>query len=79
MRARLEVRGEVRALSAEARISAKILTGLPLFIAGFFFLFRRAYFEPLYSTGLGQLMLVSGAVGMVLGSLWMRRLVRVEV
>lgn len=79
MRARLEVRGEVRALSAEARISAKVLTGLPISIGTFFFLFRRSYFEPLYTTGVGKYMLAFGALGIIVGSLWMRRLVRVEV
>ncbi len=79
MRARLEVRGEVRALSAEARLSAKVLTALPLLLGGFFFLFRRGYFEPLYATSSGRVMLVMGAMGIVIGSFWMRRLVRVEV
>lgn len=79
MRARLEVRGEVRALSAEARLSAKVLTALPIFIGLFFFFFRRGYFEPLYTTGVGKAMLVVGAIGIVAGSAWMRRLVRVEV
>jgi tight adherence protein B len=79
MRARLEVRGEVRALSAEARLSAKVLTLLPIVIGLFFFFFRRGYFEPLYTTGVGKGMLVAGVIGIVLGSVWMRRLVRVEV
>lgn len=79
MRARVEVRGEVRALSAEARLSAKILTGLPFLMAGYLFLFRRAYLEPLYTTSLGRMMLVVAFGGIVLGSFWMRRIVRVEV
>lgn len=79
MRARLEVRGEVRALSAEARLSAKVLTALPVFIGAFFFLFRRSYFSPLYTTSTGRVMLAIGAAGIVVGSWWMRRLVRVEV
>jgi tight adherence protein B len=79
MRARLEVRGEVRALSAEARLSAKVLTALPIFIGGFMFTFRRGYFEPLVATGMGRAMLILGAIGIVVGSWWMRRLVRVEV
>lgn len=79
MRARIEVRGEVRALSAEARLSGKVLTALPICIGLFMFGFRRSYFEPLYTTSFGRVMLVVGALGIVAGSLWMRRLVRVEV
>lgn len=79
MRARLEVRGEVRALSAEARISGKILIGMPIAIGGFLFVFRRGYLDPLLTTTFGQLMLGAAVVGMILGTLWMRRLVQVEV
>jgi tight adherence protein B len=79
MRARIEVRAEVRALSAEARLSGKVLTALPIVIGGFFFAFRRAYFEPLLASGMGRAMLMAGVAGIVVGSLWMRRLVRVEV
>lgn len=79
MRARLEVRGEVRALSAEARISGKVLTALPLGIGAFLFFFRRGYLDPLISTTFGQLMLGAAATGLILGSLWMRRMAQVEV
>lgn len=79
MEARLEVRGEVRALSAEARISAKVLTVLPIAVAGFLFLFRGSYFEPLYTTPMGRAMILAAAAGLGLGSLWMRRIARVEV
>jgi tight adherence protein B len=79
MRARVEVKGEVRALSAEARLSAKILTGLPFLVGGFFFLFRRSYIEPLFTTGVGRFMLVLAGIGILVGSVLMRKIVRVEV
>jgi tight adherence protein B len=79
MRARVEVRGEVQALSAEARLSAKILTGLPLLLSGYMLAFRRDYFQPLYSTSAGRTMLLVAVSGIVLGTVWMRRIVRVEV
>jgi tight adherence protein B len=80
MRARVEVRAEVRALSAEARLSGKVLTGLPLLVGGFLFLFRRDYMSPLYTTGLGKIMLGMALLGMAVGSLWMQRIVKkVEV
>ena len=80
MRARVEVRAEVRALSAEARFSGKILTALPIGVGGFLLLFRRDYMAPLYTTGLGKILLVAAAGGMAFGSAWMRRIVKkVEV
>jgi tight adherence protein B len=80
MRARVEVRAEVRALSAEARFSGKILTALPIGVGGFLLLFRRDYMAPLYTTSLGKILLASAAAGMAVGAAWMRRIVRkVEV
>jgi len=79
MRQRLEIRGEVRALSAEARLSARVLTALPIGVGAFFAVFRASYIAPLFETGPGRLMLVVAATGIVVGSLWMRRIVRVEV
>ena len=80
MRARVEVRAEVRALSAEARLSGKILTGLPFFIGAYLLVFRRDYVAPLYQTRSGLYMLAFAAVGMVVGSWWMYRIVKkVEV
>jgi tight adherence protein B len=79
MRTRLEVRGEVRALSAEARLSGKVLTGLPFALGGYLLLIRPKYLEPLYQTGIGRGMLVAAACGVLVGTVWMRRIVRVEV
>jgi Flp pilus assembly protein TadB len=79
MHARQEVRGEVRALSAEARISGKILIGMPIGIGLFLFLTRHEYVAPLFTTVLGKMMLGGAAVGLLLGHLWMKKLGRVEV
>lgn len=79
MRDRAQTRRHVRALSAEGRLSAYVLIGLPVFLAGFLFWFRPEYMRPLYTTLLGMVMLAGAFVLLVLGSLWMRKLVRVEV
>ncbi|MDX3664371.1 VWA domain-containing protein [Streptomyces sp. ID05-26A] len=79
MRDRAQTRRHVRALSAEGRLSAYVLVGLPIFLAGFLFWFRAEYMRPLYTTLIGVVMLSCAAVLVVLGSLWMRKLVRVEV
>jgi tight adherence protein B len=79
MRERAQLRRHVRALSAEGRLSAYILLALPLFIGAWLFIGRRSYVHPLYSTPFGLVMLTAAAIFMVLGSLWMRALVKVEV
>jgi tight adherence protein B len=80
MRARVEVRAEVRALSAEARLSGKVLIGLPVLVSGFLFLTRPDYMSPMVTTGLGRILLVMAGMGMAVGSFWMHRIVKkVEV
>lgn len=79
MRERARLRRQVKALSAEGRLSAYVLLALPLFMAAYMFTLRRSYIRPLYTTGLGIGMLVFGVFLIVTGTLWMRKVVRVEV
>ena len=79
MHTRQEVRGEVRALSAEARISGKILIIMPISIAVFLYLTRREYIAPLFDTLPGNFMLAAAALGLLLGHIAMKKLSKVEV
>ncbi|MEV4706186.1 VWA domain-containing protein [Actinoplanes sp. NPDC049316] len=79
MRERARLHRHVRALSAEGRLSALILFGMPLVLGAWMFVFRREYLRPLYTEPLGLLMLGTSVVGVVLGGLWLRKLVKVEV
>ncbi len=78
MRERAQVRRQVRALSAEGRLSAYILLGLPVFVGGWLFLTRRSYLSPLYTTPVGLVMLLIAVVLVVVGAFWMSKLVNVE-
>lgn len=79
MRERAQVRRQVRALSAEGRLSAYVLLALPFGIGAFVYFNNPEYIRPLYTTVPGVVMLVASAVLMALGSFWMSRLVKVEV
>jgi tight adherence protein B len=79
MRERAQVRRQVRALSAEGRLSAYILVALPLLMAAYMFLVRADYIRPLYTTPAGLTMLIGSAVLIVVGAIWMRNIVRLEV
>ena len=79
MRERASVRRHVRALSAEGRLSAYILIALPILLGAFLFLVRDSYLRPLYTTPLGLAMLTGAVVLLVLGSVWMRNVVKVVV
>jgi Flp pilus assembly protein TadB len=79
MRERAGLRRHVRALSAEGRLSAYVLIALPLLIGGWLLLTRGSYMRPLYTTAFGLIMLIGGALLMVVGTVWMSRVVKVEV
>ena len=79
MRDRASLRRHVRALSAEGKLSAYILVALPLGVGGWLFLTSRSYVRPLYTTVPGIGMLVFFVVLIVVGILWMRKLIKVEV
>jgi tight adherence protein B len=79
IRERAQLKRQVRALSAEGRLSAYILIALPLFIAGYFVMVRPQYLRPLYTQPIGIGMLAFAVIGMFVGSWWMSRVVKVEV
>ena len=79
IRERDRLRRHVRALSAEGRLSAYILVGLPIVVGAWMFVARREYMSPLWTTGIGLVMLISAVVLVVVGALWMARWVKVEV
>jgi Flp pilus assembly protein TadB len=79
MRERAFLRRQVKALSAEGRLSAYVLVALPVVIGGWFFYSDPSYMRPLYTSLIGLVMLVGSAALVVVGAFWMRRLIKIEV
>jgi tight adherence protein B len=77
IRDRNKLRRQVKALSAEGRISAVILILLPFGVAAAIAALNRDYFEELLHGG-GLVLLTIGGVLMAAGALWLRRIVRPE-
>lgn len=79
MRWRQELKREVSALTAEGRVSAYVLVGLPFAVAGFFWLTNPSYLGALVTTPLGWAMLATAATLLTFGAAWMMKIVKVEV
>lgn len=79
MRDRTEVRREVNALTAEGKISAVILMGLPFVVLGGVLATNPGYLEPLLTQPLGRVMLIGAAISMGIAWLLMRGIIKVEV
>jgi tight adherence protein B len=78
MRERGRLRRHVRSLSAEGRLSAYVLIGLPLALGLFMFLYRRTYMTPLLTDPLGITLLAGGGLLFIAGIFWMTRVIKVE-
>jgi Flp pilus assembly protein TadB len=79
MRERAFLRRHVKALSAEGRLSAYILVALPILLGAWLFYSSPSYMRLLYTTPFGLIMLFGAAALVVVGSFWMRVLIKVEV
>jgi tight adherence protein B len=78
IRDRNQIRRQIKALSAEGRMSAIILLALPFAIGGFISMLTPDYIAELTSSALGIVMIVAGLVLMGFGALWIRKIVKVE-
>jgi tight adherence protein B len=70
---------QVLTLSAEGRLSARILLGLPICLFLYMLMVNYDYISLLWKTGLGMAMAAAALVMMSLGVVWMNKVVKVEV
>ncbi len=79
LRERERLRRQVQVLSAEGRLSAWILGMLPVAFAAYLVFVRPDYLQPLIETFVGWVLIGCGVLLLVIGSLWLRKVVKVEV
>ncbi len=75
---RTRLRRDVRAMTAEGRISAVVLLALPFALLGFLWATNRDYLDPLLDSTLGRVALVGAGVLLVVGILWIRKIVDIK-
>ncbi len=73
------LRRQVRALSAEGRLSGIILVALPVVVGIWLFTTNRQYMRPLYTTPVGLVMFIGAFLLLIGGTLWMRKMIQLEV
>jgi tight adherence protein B len=78
LRDRSRLTRQVRALSAEGRLSGVVLVALPLLLLVFLQTSNPDYINPLFHSGTGQKLLLVGVGLLVAGGLWLRRIVQVK-
>jgi tight adherence protein B len=76
---RNRLRREMKALTAEGRISAIVLGALPVGLFLFLYSTNRDYLEPLFTSTAGIAAMVGALVLLGVGIFWLTRIVRIEV
>jgi tight adherence protein B len=86
IRERIRIKGEIRTLTAQQRLSGYVVAGLPIGLAGFLFVAAPGFMDPMFDdrvsiVGLpaGVIILAMGGVMMFIGFLFIRRIVDIEV
>ncbi|WP_020204523.1 MULTISPECIES: type II secretion system F family protein [Cupriavidus] len=79
IRERMKLLGQVRVLSAEGRFSGIILAVLPFALAGAMYLLNPTFLDPLANDPIGPWIVGYAVLLMLLGLLWMRKIVRIHM
>ena len=86
IRERVRIKGEIRTLTAQQRMSGYVVAGLPIALAGFLFVAAPGFMAPMFLNppavmGLpaGVVILMIGGFMMFLGFMFIRKIVDIEV
>jgi tight adherence protein B len=79
IRERVRIQGEIRTLTAQARISGIIITLLPFGLAGVLEVISPAYFGPMLTDSLGHIFLGVGIFSIAIGAAAVQKIVKIEV
>jgi tight adherence protein B len=78
IRQRDQLRRQVKALSAEGRLSAGILFGLPLVMFAAIRFINPDYMNEMTGSTIGRVMMAFAAFLLLMGGLWLRKIVKLE-
>jgi tight adherence protein B len=79
IRDRYALKRQVKALSAEGRLSSLILSILPILMFVALLIFNPVFLRPLFSTGIGLMMMAGAAVLMIFGVFWLKKITEIKV
>ena len=79
LRSRKLMEGKIKALSAEAKASAYIIGSLPFLVMGAVKVASPDYLEPLFSTRVGNFILIAAGMWMTTGIIVMKKMTQIKV
>ena len=86
IRERIRIKGEIRTLTAQQRMSGYVVAGLPLGLVGILMVIAPKFMDPMFQNPpavmglpMGEVILGIGAIMMLTGFFIIRRIVDIEV
>ena len=86
IRERVRIKGEIRTLTAQQRLSGYVVGFLPIGLAGFLFIAAPKFMEPMFDQRIaigglpaGVIILLLGGFAMFMGFMFIRKIVDIEV
>lgn len=78
IRSRFQLQRKIKTLSAEGRLSAKVLILLPFALMLVIQLVSPKYLIPLFHEPLGEKLLIGSGISMLIGIIWIRRTIKID-
>lgn len=79
IRERFRLKGQVKAASAHGRITALVLTLMPIGVTGFMLVINPGYLKGMAATDIGRYMIYGAIVGQVIGYFIIQKIVNIKV
>lgn len=79
IRERGRMRGEIKTLTSQKKLSGFVVGAMPLVMVLGFFAINPDYMALLFNTGIGKFLLFVGISLDVIGIMWIRRIVNIEI
>jgi tight adherence protein B len=79
IRARFTIRRQLRTYTAQGRISGYVLAVLPIAVGATIYVLNPEYETMLFRHPLGKLMLITAMIMQVMGYLWIRKIVNIDI
>jgi tight adherence protein B len=75
----VKIKGQIKTLTAQGRVSGIIVSLLPVAIGGVIYVINPGYISVLFTHPMGRLMLVFGVASQLIGIMVIRRIIAIEV
>jgi len=79
IRERFRLKGQVKAVSAHGRLTATILTLLPLATLGGMLITSPGYLEPMITNPTGRKIVAAGVLAQIVGNFFIRKIIKIKV